>query len=338
MKTIKRLLLLTISSFLLASCYWTETEQKPVKEAQIHVKAITLKKEHHKETKDFYGELQFSKATSFVAQQSGIITKLNAQPGQKVRRGEIIAVYPPINHQLQIDQLRIEHEKAIRDYERQQELLKAGAVSKVSVEAYKAQKDIQAKTMEQLQNMNVIRAPFSGIITQVPVKIGEEVRMGQALFSMAKTDAVAVNFYVTQQDISQVEIGTVTYLSLADKRVEGHIAKRAIQMDPTRKAFQVTALFHNREVPFVGTHAEIQLETGEALSSIRIPIESLKQSGNRNYVFVIEDGKAIEKDVKIGQRNEVSAQVIEGLSAGQQLITAGVEKVEHNSLVLIVNK
>lgn len=337
MKTIKRLSILIISSSLLVACYWQETPQEPAKKEQINVRAITLKKESYKERKIYYGELQFSKSTSFIAQQSGIVTKLNARPGQKVRRGEIIAVYPPLNHQLQIDQARIEQEKTVQDYTRQQALFKAGAVSKVSVEAYKAQQDIQAKTTQQLQNMNTIRAPFSGIITQVPVKIGEEVSLGQALFSMAATATVEIDFYATPQDIAQIEIGTLAYLALVNKRIEGKITKTSLQMDPKRKAFLVTASFRNEGVSFAGTNAEVQLETGASLSSIWIPVESLKQIGNRNYVFIIENDKAIQKDVKIGRRNETLVQIIEGLEVGQRVITAGSEKVERDTPVVIVD-
>ncbi|UJH68746.1 efflux RND transporter periplasmic adaptor subunit [Allomuricauda sp. SCSIO 65647] len=336
MKTIKRLSMLAISCSLFVGCYWPETSQETTREEPIKVKAITLKKEPYNETKVYHGELQFSKSASFVAQQPGIVTKLNARPGQKVRRGEVVAVYPPLNHQLQIDQARIEQNKIAQDYTRQQELFKAGAVSKVSVDTYKTQLDVLVKTTQQLQNMNTIRAPFSGIITQVPVKIGEEVGMGQALFSMAETATVEVNFYVTPHDIAHIAIGTTTYLTLSHKKIEGKITKTSIQMDSKRKAFLVTASFKNEGVSFTGTHVEIELETGPSLSGIWIPVESLKQIGNRHYVFIIKDDKAIETDVKIGQRNETSVQITEGLEVGQRLITAGSEKVERNSQVLTI--
>ncbi len=328
--------MLAISCSLLVGCYWPETSQEPTAKEEVRVKAIILKKAPYKERRGYHGELQFSKSASFVAQQSGIVTRLNARPGQKVRRGEVVAVYPPLNHQLQIEQARIEQSKMAKDYARQQKLLKAGAVSKVSVDTYKTQLDVLTKTTQQLQNMNTIRAPFAGTITQVPVKIGEEVGMGQALFSMAETTTVEVNFYVTPKDIAHMAIGATTYLTLAHKRIEGKITKTSIQMDPKRKAFLVTASFKNEGISFAGTHVEIELETGVSLSSIWIPVESLKQVGNRHYVFVIEDGKAIESDVKIGQRNETSVQIMEGLEVGQRLITAGSEKVERNSPVSII--
>ncbi len=334
MKTIKRLSMLTISCSLFAGCYWPETSQELPKKEEIRVKAVTVKEVPYKERKVYHGELQFSKSASFVAQQSGIVTYLNARPGQKVRRGEVVMVYPPLNHQLRVDQAKIEQNKLTQDYTRQQELYKAGAVSKVSVDTYKTQLDVLVKTTQQLQNINTIRAPFSGIITQVPVKIGEEVGIGQALFSMAETAAVAVSFYVSPKDIADIAPKATTYLILPHKRIEGKIIKTSIQMDPKRKAFLITASFKNEGVSFSGTHVEIELETGAALSGIWIPVEALKQIGSRYYVFVIEEGKAMATDVKIVQRNETSVQIIEGLEVGQLLITAGSEKVESNSPVL----
>ncbi len=336
MKTIKHLSMVAISCSLLGGCYWPETSQETTKEAPIKVKTITLKKESYNKTMVYHGELQFSKSASFVAQQSGIVTQLNARPGQKVRRGELLAVYPPLNHQLQIDQAKIEQHKLAQDYTRQQELYKTGAVSKVSVDTYKAQLDVMVKTTQQLQNRNTIRAPFSGIITQVPVKIGEEVSMGQALFSMAETATLMVNFYVPQQDIAHMAIGVTTYLTLSNKRIEGKITKTSLQMDSKRKAFLVTASFKNEGVSFAGPFVEIAMETGPSLSGIWIPVEALKQIGNRHYVFVINDGKAVETDVKVGRRDETSVEIIKGLDEGQHLITAGSEKVATNSPVLTI--
>ncbi|WP_299530069.1 efflux RND transporter periplasmic adaptor subunit [Ulvibacterium sp.] len=334
MKIVKHLVIVVISSSLLGACYWPEIQQESTKKEPINVKAITVKEAPYTERKLYYGELRFSKSASFVAQQSGIVTTLNAQPGQKVRRGEIIAKYPPLNYQLQIDQARIEQNRTAEDYARQQELFKAGAVSRVSVDAYKTQLDVQVKTTQQLQNANTVRAPFSGIITQVPIKMGEEVSMGQPLFSIAETATMETIFYVTPEDIAQVEIGATTFLMLPDKRIKGKITERSIQMDPKRKAFRVTASFRNEGVQYTGSHVEIQVEIRESLSGIWIPVESLKQIGSRNYVFLIEDGSAVEKDVKVGQRNETSVQIIKGLRVGQRLITAGSDKMERNSPVL----
>ncbi len=336
MKKIKCSSMLVIPCCLFLGCYWPETAQETAKEEPIKVRAIALKERPYNETKRYHGELQFSKSSGFVAQQSGIVTQLNVRPGQKVQRGEVVVIYPPLNHHLQVDQAKIEQRKLAQDYERQQELYKAGAVSKVSVNAYKTQLDVLTKTIQQLQNRNTIRAPFSGIITQVPVKTGEEVGMGQALFSMAKTANLAVNFYVPPKDIAHMAVGTTTYLTLPDKKIEGKITKTSLQMDSRRKAFLVTASFKNEGVSFTGNHVEIALETGPSLSGIWIPVESLKQIGNRHYVFIISNGKALETDVKIGLRNESSVQIVEGVKVGQHLITAGSEKVETNSPVLTI--
>ncbi|WP_299363485.1 efflux RND transporter periplasmic adaptor subunit [Winogradskyella sp.] len=336
MKSTKNIALITLVSLLVLACDWEYPQQKPIEEKPVRVKTITLKEEVFSEYKTYYGELKFSQATSFVAQQSGIVTTLKVSPGQKVRRGETIATYPPINHQLQIDQARIAQRKTEQDYVRQQELLKAGAVSKVSVDAYRSELEVQTKVVQQLQNINTIRAPFSGIITQVMVNIDEEVSMGQALFSMAKTADVEVDFYVSPQDINKVAIGATTHLMIADKKLEGKITKTAIQLDPKRKAFQVTASFKNSGLTFAGSHAKVELETGKLPSSIWIPVISLKQLGSRHYVFLVDDGKAIEKTVKVGQRKETSVQIIDGLNVGQRLITDGSEKVEKNTLVKII--
>ena len=204
MRTIKFYTGLLLTMLFLASCGTEKKEETKEETPAVVVKTLLLKSETKQNTRTYFGTLKFAKATQFVAQQSGIITKLNAVPGQKVKRGEVIAIYPPANHNLQVSQAKILQNKNNADYKRAKELYDAGAVSKVDLENFKANADIQTKSVQELQRTHIITAPFSGVITQVHANIGKEVSMDMPIFSMAQMNNIEVDFYVIPKDITVI--------------------------------------------------------------------------------------------------------------------------------------
>lgn len=334
MKIIKVYTLL-ISLLLLVSCNSEKPQKTKAIEKEIVVKTLPLKQVMYKDVKSYFGTLKFSKSTNFVAQQSGIITKLNAVPGQEVKQGELIAIYPPTNHHLQIEQVKIQQQKTQQDYNRQKELFAVGAVTAASLEDYKAQLDLETKTLEQLERVNTITAPFHGVITQVHANVGQEISMDMPIFSMAQAGQLEVDFYVTPKDILDIRLDASVFFDKGDEKIKGKITKKSLQLDERRRAYLVTASFQNNAVVYVGDTIDIMVETGTAVECIWIPIEAFRKQGNSYYVFVLDGDKAIQKRITIGKRNEQQVQVIKGLKEGDQLITAGIDKLKDNVLVQV---
>jgi len=336
MKAIK-VYTLILSVLIITSCNSGEKQEQKENLKSVTVKTTTLKSELLKNTKSYFGTLKFSKSTNFVTQQSGIISTLNASPGQKVTKGEVIVIYPPIDHQLQIDQATIQRNKTLEDYNRQKELYKAGAVTRVSVEDYKAQLDIDAKTLQQLQRVNRVTAPFTGIITQVHVTVGQEVSMDMPIFSMAQTNNVEIDFFVTPKEIGEIKLNMPVFFMKDETKIGGKITKRSFQLDEQRRAYLVTATFENQNILFAGNTIDVLVETGTPVESIWIPVDAFRKEGNTFYAFVVENGKALKKVITIGKRNERQVQVNSGLNSGDQLIVAGIDKLKDSIAVKVAS-
>ena len=311
----------------------TPTETKPEMAKPITVTTTTVESLARKETKAFYGTLKFSRSTDFVAQQPGILKEMNVSPGQKVSKGQVLAVFPPIHHDLQVAQARIQLNKTQEDYRRQKELYRIGAVAKTSLGDLKTQLEIEQKVLEQLESVNIIKAPFNGTITQVYTVVGQEVGMQMPLLSMAQPNTVNVEFYAIPEDMSSIHLQAPVYFLRGERRMEGKVFKRAIQIDERRKAFLITASFENSNIDFVGNTVDVLVETGAMVQSIEIPVEALRKQGNSHYVFLMKGGKAVKQKVNVARRNEERAQIKSGLQAGDQLIVSGIDKLKSNTIV-----
>ena len=326
-----RLLLTFLCLGVLTSCEVAQKQLPKEDVKKIAIRTISLKTEVVTETKSFFGTLKFAKSTEFTAQQPGVITKLEVVPGQEVRQGQVIAVFPPMNHQLEVEQAKIQLTKTQQDYNRQRDLLAAGAVSKASVDDLKTQLDIEKKNINQLQRVNLIMAPYNGIITQVHASEGQEIGMGLPVFSMAQTAKAEVDFYVTPQEVSEIEINSPAFLVKNGNQIEGRITKKSIQLDERRKGYLVTSTFDTNDRFFAGTTVDIRVETGKSAESIWIPIDAMRKQGQSHQVFIAEDGKAIRKKITPGRRTEQLVQITHGLMTGEQLIIAGIDKLKDGS-------
>ena len=120
---------------------------------------------------------------------------------------------------------------------------------------------------------------------------------------------------------------------LNNEKVIGNIAKKSIEIDPQRKAFLVSALFKNQDIVFVGNTIDIMVETGKATNSIWIQTNSFRKLGKKNYVFISKEGKAVRKDITIGNRNEENVQVLNGLNNGDVLVISGIDKLSNDTEV-----
>ena len=337
MKKVK-LSLAVISFFLITSCTEEEQQQVEKKEDKIVVSTATLKSETRQELTHYFGALNYAKQTVFRAQQSGVVSEINVATGSKVSTGKKLVQYPPIHHQLQIEQTGIELKQLQKDYKRQQALYKVGAVPENSVEALKVQVAVQSKLIEQLQKVNSISAPFNGVVTNVWAKIGQELQHGDPIFSLAATNKAEVEFYVTGGDIGKIVLNSPIYMTKNGKRIVGKVSEKSIQLDEQRKAYLVKGIFENEEFLFVGNTIELGVEIGAPKTSIWIPSNAFRKSQRRFYVFLLKGGKAIKQEVLLGQRNEHDVEVIKGLEVGDKLIVAGIDKLSHNTSVEVTGE
>ena len=340
MKTITPYIISTFFLLGLMSCseYWTYETKTKKKIEHVSVKTQRVYTSSKKETKSFFGVLNFSKVAQIHAQQSGQIAKLDVVSGQDVKMGEVVLEYPIKEFQLQLDQAMIEYNKIKKDYTRQQELYEAGAVSEISVEELRNHLNIQSKTLELLKQTQVVKAPFTGVITHLNTRLGQEVNVGDPLFTIADPKHTELEFYVGALDIESIQLGDSIQFKNNNTIVTGEITEKAFQMNPERKAFKVKSSVNpkNIRVQSAGQTIELSVKTNIIHSGIWVPTKAVKQFGKQCMVYVVNKGKAIRKEITIGYRTQHMLQVIGGLTSGEQIVTAGVDKVEDGTLVKVI--
>ena len=284
----------------------------------------------------------------------GEIRQVLADEGQRVRAGQLLA-------RLDGDKLRLEvalneatMNKLERDYNRNLELQQKGLVSATALDNLKYEL-AAAKANWELARLQLsycdIRSPIDGNVTQRldVVKVGNTVtpvggviESGQsALFVIEDLDTLMLRVNVPERELAKLVVGQPAQLSF--DAVPGHVFLGTIsQISPSVNAETATFSVRIRVTQAEGLlrpgmFARVAIVYERKPNALQIPRTALLDGDGPPKVFVIKDGKAVERSVKLGLSNGAWIEVTEGLKDGEQVVVVGQGAVKPGAAVRVVN-
>ena len=256
-----------------------------------------------------------------------------------------------------LNQVKAQFEDSKRDLERMQNLFKDGVISKKELERFElnfqtakqqyeaslAQLDV-AKDNLRIVDTNIrdhsIFAPFDGIVGIRRADMGEVVAPGQLILSLYNLEKLNAQVQVAENDISDVKIGQSAKIiidALNGEELEGTVTKISGAPDSSTRLFDVHIGFKTiRDNVKPGLFLRGKILVGTKDNIIVLPTQVLSKEGSQYSVFVVENNKAIKKQVRLGDRAEDKVEIISGIEIGNKVITFGKENVKEDSLVKII--
>jgi membrane fusion protein (multidrug efflux system) len=195
--------------------------------------------------------------------------------------------------------------------------------------------------MQARLSKTALLAPFSGTIGLRQVSVGDYVKEGQDLVNLESLDPLKVDFRVPEVAMSQVKDGQalqVTLDALPDKVYDGRVYAINPLLDANGRALVIRAQVHNKDGSLrPGMFARVRLFTSGVQDTLVVPEESLFPVGDDKYVYKVVDGKAMRQKIEIGARREGRVEVVNGLTAEDVVVTAGVIKLREGVAVRVAN-
>ena len=175
-----------------------------------------------------------------------------------------------------------------------------------------------------------LRAPFSGQIGLREVSVGEYVNVGQDLVTLVRLDPIEVDFSVPENALSNVSPGqsvSITVDAFPRDRFGGEVVAIDPSVDVNSRSIKLRAQIANPDGKLrPGQFAKLVLKEGGDDKGLLVPEQALMQAGEERFVYTVVDGAAKKVVVKTGARVPGKVQVVEGLKAGDVVITAGQAK------------
>ncbi len=235
---------------------------------------------------------------------------------------------------------REEYERRSRLYEGA--LIESGEKKDEVVAAMKGltQAEINVKKAQLDLDKTKIRAPFSGIITDIKVSPGEHVSVGRELFTLVNISKIKVHAKVLESEIGKMQVGREVDLKFSaypGKAFKGKVSAISPVVNPEFKTCKVFIDVENpKEELKPGMHAEVEIAAEIHKNKLLVSQDAILTRSQRKLLFVVEDGLAKWRYVEIGLENEDFAEILDGVKAGEQVIVEGHFTLAHDARVNIV--
>lgn len=290
------------------------------------------------------GSLSSEESVTVSSEIAGRIASIHFSEGQPVEAGALLFKLDDSVYQAEFGQAQAALKLSESDHARAQELFARKMVSARERDAAAARLEVDRAALalaEARLAKTRIRAPFRGVAGLRAVSPGDYINPGQPLAPLEALAVLKADFRLSEAALSLVRVGQSLALEVDAYPGETFTGK-VYAIDP-RLVEESRSVAVRARVPNAdrrlrpGLFARVRLVVSDAPEALLVPEQSLMPQGQDLFVYVIEDGKAAMRKVEIGTRRAGRAVVLSGLSGGETVITAGLQKIGPGSPVMAVN-
>lgn len=288
------------------------------------------------------GTARANESVEIRPQISESVTAIHFTEGQRVEAGTVLLELEDSEAKADVAAARAALVESETQASRAQELFKTKAVSASVLDQRTARRDADRAALDAAQSRladTKIRAPFAGRLGLRRVSLGSLVTPSTIITTLDDTDTIKLDFDVPETALSLLAEGLVVEaLSAAwpDQRFRGEVATIDTRVDPVSRTITVRARVPNQGALLrPGMFLAVRL-LRENVSALMVPEQALVPEQSRQYVWVVGDGNAVEKrEVRTGRRRPGQVEIVDGLEAGERVVTEGTQKIRPGTSVEI---
>lgn len=300
------------------------------------------------------GSLRAINGVNVTTELAGMVQAIYFTPGAAVNKNDLLV---QLNADAEIGQLTALQAQAINAkiiYDRDQKQYAIHAVSKQTVDTdLQNLKNLLGQVVQQkaIVAKKSIRAPFSGRLGINNVNLGQYLSPGDAVTSLQSLDPIYADFYVPQQNLSQMKRGQIVVLTsdaFPGKHFKGKITTINPAVDADTRNVLVEATMENKEFVLTpGTFVNVNVAVGAPSNYLTLPQTAISYNPYGDLVYVVNEtgkdgnGKPIliakQRFVETGETRGDQVQILKGLKAGETVVTSGQLKLKNGSHIAINN-
>ena len=308
----------------------------------VSVEAVKVATASLPQTITAVGSLRSDESVVLRPEVAGRISSISFQEGQRVAKGTLLVRLDTAVPQAEAQQARANMVLAKNKFDRAVDLAKSNYISgQAKDEAennFKVAEAALQLSEAKLAKMD-LRAPFSGIIGLRSVSVGDYVKEGADLVNLESIDPLKVDFRVPEVYMRQVQVGQslqVQLDALPGKTFEGKVFAVNPLIDAAGRAVVIRAMVRNPDTSLrPGMFARVRLITRDAQDALVLPEQALVPQGDQQFVFRIQDGKAVRTKVEVGQRRDAKVEILSGVAKDDLVVTAGQLKLRDGAPVTV---
>ncbi|MDP6674800.1 MAG: efflux RND transporter periplasmic adaptor subunit [Gammaproteobacteria bacterium] len=289
------------------------------------------------------GTARANESIEVTSRISSVVTRIAFTEGQRINTGDLLIELDnaEIHANLNIAEASLQQKRS--QFRRSSTLGKTRVVSDAELEELEAgvqMAEAEVRAAQARLDNSYIRAPFSGTVGLRRVSLGNLVGPDTIITTLDDAETIKLEFTIPESFLSSLGKGMTIVATSAvypNKPFTGTVSSIDSRVDPVTRSLTIIAVIQNdSNLIKPGMFLTVDLET-ERSDVLLIPEEALIPRQGRQFVFIIEDGRAIEKQVELGVRAPGLAEIRSGLTVGDVLITEGVQKVRSGAQVEVLS-
>ncbi|MCB1377784.1 MAG: efflux RND transporter periplasmic adaptor subunit [Alphaproteobacteria bacterium] len=302
------------------------------------------------------GTLVASEGIDITPQVGGIIKEIKFDSGERVRKGQLMVQLDITTEEADMRSITSQLVNAEADLARKEKLVAKGISPRAELDNLRTTRDTLQASMDRLRAIvaqKFIYAPWDGQVGLRAVSVGSYVAPGQKIVWLQKTDPIYADFQVTEADYGRISDGlqvAATFNAYPDKTFGGQIKTTDARVSNDSRMITVRASIDNPDGKLVpGMYANVLVDSGVPETVVTVPQTAITYSLYGDNVFVVvpatkldpnakPEELAIERRfVKAGAVRDGRVQIVSGLADGDKVVTAGHNKIDQGSKVIVDN-
>lgn len=285
------------------------------------------------------GQVRPVNAVTLAAEVAGLVRAVHFEEGALVQAGDLLIELDDQRARAELDSARAVRDRAARQLERFEQAASTQAASLTELDTVRTE-FAQASAQFELARIRVqdhrIVAPFTGRVGLRLVSQGAFIQPGSPLTTLTTVDPVDLEFAVPEVYLAQLRPGLeVIARSVAfDRDFPGTVRVISPEVDQSTRTALVLARGANPDgLLRPGMYVTVRVVVGRRSDAVLAPEESLQFQGSQASVYVVNGDVAQRRRVRIGEWLGGVVEIIEGLEAGEQVVTQGLQRIRDGSRV-----
>ncbi len=328
---------------LLTGCSGKAAEETAKSMSQIHqeegvpVNVRMMSSEPFSVYLNFPAQFNAQTESTAYASLSEVVREVGFSVGDFVEKDQVVVSLSLDNPQYQ--QARLGFESAEAAFKRTKALFDENGVSRQDFDNVRTQYEIARESFKSISDLIEVRAPISGYLTRINVKKSANVAPGDSLFTVSDLEGYEALFYVTPGEIESIITGARAKIESGSETLTGYVSELALNLDPRKKAFPARAYFSGTPKSLVsGMSVDVEVESYHRDDALVVKRKDLVQTGSGWYAYVAEENRAVQHRLSVGRIRGLEFEILEGLVAGDLLITDGSQNLTDNVPVKIIDR
>ena len=317
-------------------------QQKPGEPPPMPVKAAPVTRATLNVEVTAVGTLRADETVMIRPEIAGRVATIHFKEGQAVTAGDALVTLDQDEYKAQLAGSSAQVGLEESSYRRLQDLQRKNLTSQQNLDETKARLDA-ARAQQELNRVRlertVIRAPFAGTVGLRLVSPGAYVKPGDDIANLESLGAMKLDFRVPETYLARLSVGQTLAARVdawPDQSFEGNIYAIDPALDPETRTVLLRARLPNKGSKLrPGLFARVSLILERRENALVAPEQAIVPVGQKTLVYRVVDGKAVMTPVKLGLRQPGQVEILEGLNAGDQVVTDGQLKIRDGATVTV---